>query len=61
MTGSISKKTSFLIAGEKLEDGRSTQESSKYKKALKIGTKILLECEFEDFLFKSIHKIMNSI
>ena len=61
MTGSISKKTSFLLAGEKLEDGRSTEESLKYKKALEIGTKILMECEFDDFLFKSIHKIMNFI
>ena len=56
MTGSISKKTSFLIAGEKLEDGRATETSSKYRKALTIGTKILIESEFDDFLFESNHK-----
>jgi len=31
VTGSVSGKTSFLIVGEKLEDGRSGIEGNKYK------------------------------
>lgn len=53
MTGSISKKTSYLVHGSILEDGRPPSESSKYKKAKELGTKILSESEFDDFLEKS--------
>jgi replication factor C subunit 1 len=32
-TGSVSGKTSYLIVGYKLEDGRDVNQGSKYKKA----------------------------
>ena len=61
MTGSVSRKTSFLIAGEKLEDGRLAETSTKYKKALELGTKILNESAFDDFLFESNYNLMKII
>lgn len=56
VTGSISGKTDYLIAGDKLEDGRPGTESSKYKKAKDIKTKILHEGEFENFIFEKTGK-----
>ena len=49
-TGSVSGKTNYLISGYQLEDGRDVSESSKYKKAKTLGTKILTELEFDDLL-----------
>ena len=43
VTGSVSGKTDFLIAGQKLEDGRDANTSNKYKKAVKDGVKIFTE------------------
>jgi replication factor C subunit 1 len=43
VTGSISGKTSFLIVGSKLEDGRTVEEGNKYKAAKTKGTKIIKE------------------
>jgi len=51
-TGSVSGKTNYLVAGYKLEDGRETSESSKYKKALSLNVKILTEQGLEELIAK---------
>lgn len=61
VTGSISGKTDYLIAGDKLEDGRPGTESSKYKKAKDLKTKILHEGEFENFIFEKTGKTIGEI
>lgn len=43
----MSGKTDYLIAGHKLEDGRETHTSGKYRKAKALGTIILDEAGFE--------------
>ena len=53
VTGNVSKKTTYLVTGGVLEDGRAVDQSSKYKKAEDIGVRILSESEFDDFLYKS--------
>jgi len=50
VTGSVSKKTDYLVYGESLEDGRSVIEGNKYKKAQTLGTKLLNFNELEDLL-----------
>ena len=45
-TGAVSSKTTHLIAGEVLDDGRPVAESGKYKKAAALGTAIISEAEF---------------
>jgi hypothetical protein len=45
-TGAVSSKTTHLIAGEVLDDGRPVAESGKYKKAVTLGTAIITEAEF---------------
>ena len=45
-TGAVSGKTTHLIAGEVLDDGRPVAESGKYKKAVTLGTAIISEAEF---------------
>ena len=45
-TGAVSSKTTHLIAGEVLDDGRPVAESGKYKKAVTLGTAIIAEAEF---------------
>ena len=52
MTGSVSGKTNYLIAGFKLEDGREVFTSGKYQKAEKTGVKILTEETFEELVRK---------
>jgi len=37
VTGGVSSKTTYLVAGSVLEDGRAVEESSKYRKALSLG------------------------
>jgi len=49
-TSAVSGKTSILIVGSKLEDGREVTQGSKYAKAKSLGTKILTEDEFELYL-----------
>jgi NAD-dependent DNA ligase len=48
----VSGKTSFLIAGSKLEDGREACTSGKYKKAVEKDIKILSESDFEEYVQK---------
>lgn len=43
VTGNVSKNTTYLVHGLKLEDGRVYTEGNKYKKAKELGTKILDE------------------
>jgi len=45
-TGSVSGKTDYLIAGYKLEDGRETCTSGKYRKAKALNCPILDEDGF---------------
>lgn len=54
VTGSVSGKTSFLIVGEKLEDGRRGIESNKYKQATKLGTKIVKEEDLDDWFYNKL-------
>ena len=49
-TGSVSGKTDYLIAGHKLEDGRETHTSGKYRAAQKREIPILTEETFEKFI-----------
>eukprot|EP01022_Parablepharisma_sp_SALTPOND_P014977 TRINITY_DN208_c0_g1_i1.p1 TRINITY_DN208_c0_g1~~TRINITY_DN208_c0_g1_i1.p1 ORF type:complete len:833 (+),score=90.44 TRINITY_DN208_c0_g1_i1:5078-7576(+) len=53
VTGSVSTRTSYLIAGNVLEDGRKVETSSKYKKAVQLKTPILAETDLEDLLQKA--------
>ena len=50
VTGSVSKRTSVLIHGYKLEDGRDYNLGNKYKKAEELGIKILNEEEIKQIL-----------
>ncbi|CAG9332418.1 unnamed protein product [Blepharisma stoltei] len=50
VTGNVSKRTSCLIHGDKLEDGRNFTEGNKYKTALENGTKIMNEEELEHMI-----------
>lgn len=56
VTGSVSGKTSYLIAGHQLEDGRETSTSKKYITAHDRGVSILTEDEFEEMIRKKINK-----
>ena len=49
LASSVSGKTNFLIVGKLLDDNRAVTESGKYRAALRCGTKILTEKEFELF------------
>lgn len=50
--GSVSGKTSLLVAGYQLPDGRETSESSKYKAAKAKKVKIMTEAEFQEMMMK---------
>jgi replication factor C subunit 1 len=50
VTGSVSKKTSCLIHGNKLEDGRHYSEGNKYKKSKELNTTIIDEVQLEEML-----------
>ena len=50
VASSVSGRTSLVVAGEVLEDGRPVTESSKYKHAQEKGVKILSEKEFLSFI-----------
>ncbi|GBG31639.1 Replication factor C subunit 1 [Hondaea fermentalgiana] len=50
VTTSVSGRTSYLVAGHVLEDGRPTSQSKKYKTAQEKGTTILDEPAFLEFL-----------
>jgi replication factor C subunit 1 len=49
-TKSVSKKTTYLVYGEKLEDGRPVNTGKKYQQAEKLGTKKLNFSELEDLI-----------
>ncbi|KRX07665.1 P-loop containing nucleoside triphosphate hydrolase [Pseudocohnilembus persalinus] len=62
VTGNVSGKTSYLVIGEKLEDGREVKEGSKYvnsttKFAGKI--KIINESEFADLVQQKLGQPLN--
>ena len=50
VTGSVSKKTTYLLTGDILEDGRAVNESSKYCKASELKTKIINFDELQEVL-----------
>lgn len=50
----MSGKTSYLIVGSKLEDGREIQTGSKYRKASEKSIPILTEEDFEKFMQKTL-------
>ncbi|CAG9326085.1 unnamed protein product [Blepharisma stoltei] len=50
VTGSVSRKTTCLIHGQKLEDGRHYTEGRKYKTAKEFGIKIIDEKELQEML-----------
>lgn len=50
VTAAISNKTTYLISGHRLIDGRPPEESNKYKNAVKKGTAILTEDDLDSFL-----------
>jgi replication factor C subunit 1 len=41
VTTAVSSKTSYLVVGDLLEDGRPFSEGSKYKKAIEMGVKVI--------------------
>ncbi len=52
-TGSVSGKTSFLLLGTILDDGRLPEEGSKYKHAVKMKTRVIDEDGLFDMLLQS--------
>lgn len=52
VTGSVSKKTSFLVYGEKLEDGRDYKEGKKYQKAVQLQVKVINQQELDAILLE---------
>jgi len=56
INSNVSGKTSYLIVGSKLEDGRDVESSSKYRKAIEHKTKLLKENDLDDFLFNKTGK-----
>ncbi|OMJ94988.1 hypothetical protein SteCoe_1680 [Stentor coeruleus] len=50
VTGNVSRKTTYLIHGYKLEDGREYTAGNKYKKAKELGTHILDEDDIKKML-----------
>lgn len=52
VTGSVSKRTSFLIYGEKLEDGRRYTEGKKYQKAKELNVKIINQRQLDEILLR---------
>ena len=54
VTSAVSGKTSYLIIGSKLEDGREVTTSTKYSKAKEKKTPILNEDDLQNFLRKEL-------
>ena len=54
MTGSVSSKTSYLIVGGVLEDGRAVEESGKHRNAIAKKVRIMNEFDTEAFLKKKL-------
>eukprot|EP00826_Nyctotherus_ovalis_P023358 TRINITY_DN1794_c0_g1_i4.p1 TRINITY_DN1794_c0_g1~~TRINITY_DN1794_c0_g1_i4.p1 ORF type:complete len:769 (-),score=253.97 TRINITY_DN1794_c0_g1_i4:133-2439(-) len=54
VTGSVSSRTSFLVVGSVLEDGREVSASTKYRKAQEKGVPIMNEEKLEDWLQKEL-------
>ncbi|KAL4431684.1 hypothetical protein ABPG74_017313 [Tetrahymena malaccensis] len=49
-TGSVSGKTTLLVHGSILEDGRPPEQGKKYQTAKEKGTKIMNQSQFSDYL-----------
>ncbi|EAR83422.1 BRCT domain protein (macronuclear) [Tetrahymena thermophila SB210] len=49
-TGSVSGKTTLLVHGSVLEDGRPPEQGKKYQTAKQKGTKIMNQSQFSDYL-----------
>ncbi len=49
LVSSVSSKTNFLVIGKILDDNRPVTQGGKYLAAVKHGTKIMTEKEFELF------------
>mmetsp|Transcript_12922 Transcript_12922/g.23961 ORF Transcript_12922/g.23961 Transcript_12922/m.23961 type:complete len:823 (+) Transcript_12922:176-2644(+) len=56
MTTAVSGKTNYLIAGHKLEDGRSTEEGKKHITATAKGIQILDEDAYSEMIAKAQEK-----
>ena len=50
VTGSVSGRTTCLVHGQKLEDGRHYSEGNKYKRAKELNTTIMDETELEEMV-----------
>lgn len=55
VTGSISKKTSYLLYGDKLEDGRTVDQGNKYKEATRLNVKKINQEEFEELMREKLN------
>jgi replication factor C subunit 1 len=55
VTGSVSKKTTYLLHGERLEDGRSADQSNKYKEATKLGVQKLTFEEMQNIMREKLN------
>ena len=61
VTGSVSKRTTYLVHGHVLEDGRDFTLGKKYTKALEIGTRILDEDAIKAILDECMAKKMEKV
>lgn len=50
VTGSVSGKTSYLVVGYKIEDGREITQGGKYKRAKTLRTPVVDEEAFEELM-----------
>lgn len=50
VASTLSKKTSFLVVGYLLDDGRSIEEGTKFKKARELSTPVYSESQLQDFM-----------
>jgi NAD-dependent DNA ligase len=50
VTNSVSGRTSVLVVGRVLEDGKKPEQGMKYRTALEKGVRIVLEEELDGFL-----------
>jgi len=55
ITNSVSSRTSYLVTGHILDDGRPVDTSNKYKKAKEKNVPILTEAKLEEFLQKELN------
>ena len=58
LTGSVSGKTSYLVYGSRLDDGRDVSQTKKYRDAETKKIKKLNEEEFATFLFEKTGQVL---